>query len=64
LRLWNISKLEILPKRQSMAKVTKLKPREGRAMAAALDTPTDIPAQAVKELSKALNGLLADTFAL
>ena len=47
-----------------MAKVTKLKPREGRAMAAALDTPTDIPAQAVKELSKALNGLLADTFAL
>jgi starvation-inducible DNA-binding protein len=47
-----------------MAKVTKLKPREGRAMAAALDTPTDIPDQAVKELSKALNGLLADTFAL
>src|SRR6185312_13932687 len=47
-----------------MAKVTKLKPREGRAMAAALDTPTDISAQAVKELSKALNGLLADTFAL
>src|SRR6185437_7437478 len=39
-------------------------PREGRAMAAALDTPTDIPAQAVKELSKALNGLLADSFAL
>src|SRR5690348_12180534 len=48
----------------SMAKVTKLKPREGRAMAAALDTPTDISAQAVKELSKALNGLLADPFAL
>lgn len=33
-------------------------------MAAALDTPTDLPDQAVKELTKALNGLLADTFAL
>jgi starvation-inducible DNA-binding protein len=47
-----------------MAKVTKLKPRENRAMAAALDTPTDISLQAVKEIGKALNTLLADTFAL
>ncbi len=47
-----------------MAKSTKLKHRDGRAMAAALDTPTDIPAQAVKELGKALNTLLADTFVL
>jgi len=47
-----------------MAKVTKLKPREAGVSAAALDTPTDISPQAVKELSKALNTLLADTFAL
>jgi len=32
--------------------------------AAALDTPTDLSSNAVKEISAALNGLLADAFAL
>jgi starvation-inducible DNA-binding protein len=43
-------------------KVTKLKPRSKPA--AALDTPTDLDAAAVKAVSEALNGLLADAFAL
>lgn len=47
-----------------MAKVTKLNHRNNAAAAPALDTPTDISPQAVKELSKALNALLADTFVL
>ena len=42
-------------------KVTKLKPR---IVAAPLDTPTDLSEDAVREISAALNGLLADTFAL
>jgi starvation-inducible DNA-binding protein len=42
-------------------KVTKLKPRKP---AAALDTPTDLDSGAVAAVSKALNGLLADSFAL
>ena len=42
-------------------KVTKLKPR---AKPAALDTPTDLDDKAVKEISEALNGILADSFAL
>ena len=42
-------------------KVTKLKPRKP---AAALDTPTDLDNEAVKAVSAALNGLLADAFAL
>jgi starvation-inducible DNA-binding protein len=42
-------------------KVRKLEPR---ATAARLDTPTDLSAEAVRELSAALNGLLADTIAL
>ena len=29
-----------------------------------LDTPTDLPAEAVRDISRALNGLLADAFAL
>ena len=44
-----------------MSKVTKLKPRKP---AAALDTPTDLDSAAVKAVSEALNGLLADSFAL
>ena len=43
-------------------KVTKLKPRSKPA--AALDTPTDLDDAAVKAVSEALNGLLADSFAL
>ena len=35
-----------------------------RKPAAALDTPTDLSPTAVKEISAALNGLLADAFAL
>jgi starvation-inducible DNA-binding protein len=33
-------------------------------VAADLDTPTDLPPQAVDKIAKALNGLLADSFAL
>ena len=42
-------------------KVTKLKPRQKPA---ALDTPTDLDTAAVKAVSQALNGLLADSYAL
>ena len=42
-------------------KVTKLKPR---SKPAALDTPTDLNDAAVKAISAALNGLLADSYAL
>jgi starvation-inducible DNA-binding protein len=44
-----------------VSKVTQLK--RGRP-AANLDTPTDLDDKAVAEISKALNGLLADSFAL
>jgi starvation-inducible DNA-binding protein len=43
------------------SKVTKLKTRKP---AAALDTPTDLDSAAVAAVSEALNGLLADSFAL
>ena len=43
-------------------KVTRLKPRSKSA--AALDTPTDLDSDAVAAVSEALNGLLADAFAL
>ncbi len=42
-------------------KVRKLEPRPA---APRLDTPTDLSADAVREISAALNGLLADSFAL
>lgn len=45
-----------------MAKISKL-PARGKAPAA-LDTPTDLPDAAVAKITKALNGLLADAFAL
>lgn len=38
-------------------------PSRGK-VAADLDTPTDLPQDAVDKISKALNGLLADSFAL
>jgi starvation-inducible DNA-binding protein len=44
-----------------VSKVTELK--RGRAPAN-LDTPTDLDAKAVDEISAALNGVLADSFAL
>ena len=45
-----------------MSKVRTLEPRN--KVAAPLDTPTDLSEQAVAEISAALNGLLADSFAL
>ena len=45
-----------------MSKVRTLEPR-GKA-ASNLDTPTDLSAEAVKEISVALNAILADSFAL
>jgi len=44
-----------------VSKVTQL--RRGKP-AANLDTPTDLDDKAVKEISEALNGILADSFAL
>ena len=41
------------------SKVRKLEPRTAR-----LDTPTDLSPEAVRQISAALNALLADTFAL
>jgi starvation-inducible DNA-binding protein len=43
-------------------KVRKFEPRHKPA--SALDTPTDLSDAAVRDISKALNGLLADAFAL
>ncbi|HKD57407.1 MAG TPA: DNA starvation/stationary phase protection protein [Hyphomicrobiaceae bacterium] len=43
--------------------MTKVRTLE-RQPAARLDTPTDLPDGAVREISAALNGLLADAFAL
>ena len=43
------------------SKVRRLEPRK---TAARLDTPTDLSSNAVRDVSTALNGLLADTFAL
>jgi len=43
-------------------KVSKLEP--SRKAPAALDTPTDLDASAVKAISEALNALLADSYAL
>ena len=45
-----------------MSKVTTLK--RGRTAPSNLDTPTDLKPEAVSEISKALNAILADTFAL
>jgi starvation-inducible DNA-binding protein len=45
-----------------MTKVRRLEPREKSLLR--LDTPTDLSEDAVAEISEALNGLLADAFAL
>ena len=44
--------------------MTKLRAVDPGKTPSALDTPTDLPADAVRAISKALNGLLADAFAL
>jgi starvation-inducible DNA-binding protein len=44
--------------------MSKVRTLESRRPAAQLDTPTDLSESAVKEISAALNGLLADAFAL
>src|SRR5262244_4018341 len=43
---------------------TKVRKLEPRTAPARLDTPTDLPADGVREISAALNALIADTFAL
>ena len=43
---------------------TKVKKLEPRTAPARLDTPTDLSSEAVREISAALNALIADTFAL
>ena len=43
---------------------TKVRKLEPHAAPARLDTPTDLSDDAVREVSAALNALLADTFAL
>jgi starvation-inducible DNA-binding protein len=43
---------------------TKVRKLESAAVAPRLDTPTDLSKEAVRQISAALNGLLADTFAL
>ena len=44
-----------------MAQVSKMERRDARSN---LDTPTDLSEKAVAEISKAINGLVADAFAL
>jgi starvation-inducible DNA-binding protein len=44
--------------------VTKVRKLEPRSSPSRLDTPTDLSEEAVREISAALNALLADTFAL
>jgi starvation-inducible DNA-binding protein len=44
-----------------MAKLAKTQPRAGGSN---LDTPTDLPDEAVEAISGAINGLVADAFAL
>ena len=44
--------------------MSKVRTFETRRPSAPLDTPTDLPEDAVKDISTALNGLLADAFAL
>ena len=43
---------------------TKVRKLEPRTVPARLDTPTDLSSNAVREISAALNALVADTFAL
>jgi starvation-inducible DNA-binding protein len=44
--------------------MSKVRPLESSKANDALDTPTDLSAEAVRDISKAMNGILADSFAL
>src|SRR5665213_1685314 len=50
-----------MPRKQAMP-ARKSSPR--KSLPEALDTPTDLPSNAVSAVTKALNGLVADAFAL
>src|SRR6195256_1731389 len=52
------------PSRMRCSVSNKVRTLEPRRTAAPLDTPTDLSKEAVRDLSAALNALLADTFAL
>src|SRR5438876_12210742 len=53
------------PGQVGSSRMSKVRTFERRgAIPSPLDTPTDLSAAAVKEISAALNGLLADAFAL
>jgi starvation-inducible DNA-binding protein len=59
---FDLARKAILSKGDPMtAKIRKLDPRKP---AAPLDTPTDLSKEAVRDISAALNGILADAFAL
>ena len=53
------------PQNSKVTAVTKVRALDTRSKAAApLDTPTDLPAEGVSEISEKLNAVLATTFAL
>jgi starvation-inducible DNA-binding protein len=52
------------PKARGVPVANKIRQLEPRTAPARLDTPTDLSADAVREISAALNALVADTFAL
>src|SRR5262245_36107401 len=52
------------PQARGAPVTTKVKKLEPRIAPARLDTPTDLSSEAVREISAALNALIADTFAL
>jgi starvation-inducible DNA-binding protein len=56
--------LQLPPSHEVPPVSTKVKKLEPRTAPARLDTPTDLSSEAVREISAALNGLIADTFAL
>jgi starvation-inducible DNA-binding protein len=53
-----------LPQARGAAVTSKVRKLEPTHAPARLDTPTDLSSEAVREVSAALNGLVADTFAL
>jgi starvation-inducible DNA-binding protein len=59
---WNVNPASKRPSKEPpMSKVRTLEPRGKND---ALDTPTDLSDEAVRDISKAMNGILADSFAL
>jgi starvation-inducible DNA-binding protein len=59
-----VPKFASFPSRMRCSVSNKVRTLEPRRTAAPLDTPTDLSKEAVRDLSAALNALLADTFAL